>query len=289
MAGQSRRGVVTRRALCGALGLVAVLPSRPRAAEAASAWSVGEHARVRLIDAGPLPTDARRRLAGLQIELDPGYLTYWRSPGEAGVPPSLDTAGSANLKGATLLFPAPRRYSEDGVEAFGYKDAVLFPLLVDATEAGKPLDLHAALSFGVCERQCLPGRAAVRLPLSGDGGSPEAALVREALARVPATAAVGESGALAIMAVGGVAGDDELTVLARTTETDMPSLFAEAGDPWFVQAGPGLWMNNGTLRYVLKVLAKPPEPAALPLRLTLVGTERAIEVAVTLDAPPPKP
>ena len=87
----------------------------------------------------------------------------------------------------------------------------------------------------------------------------------------------------------GVAGDDELAVLARTDEADVPALFAEAPDPWFVQARAGLWLNNGTLRYALRVLAKPPEPAALPLRLTLVGAERAIAVTATLDAPVPKP
>ena len=87
----------------------------------------------------------------------------------------------------------------------------------------------------------------------------------------------------------GVAGDATLTVRARTAGADVPSLFAEAPDPWFVQAGEGLWSNDGSLRYTLKVVAKPPERAALPLRLTLVGADAAIEVPVTLDAPPPTP
>lgn len=280
----------TRRMVLAGLAVGAVA-ARAAAAEpgGASDWSAGDHFRVRLIDAGPSPRDAGQRLAGIQVELDPGYLTYWRSPGEAGVPPSASFAGSDGLKTATLLFPAPDRYSEGGTEAIGYKDAVLFPVLVVPKDAAKPVDLHMSLDFGICERLCLPARAQAALRLDRDGTSPEAGLVRDALARVPVLAQLGEAGPLVVTAVEGKAGDDTLGVLVRAQGSAVPMLFAEAPDPWFVQAGEGLWTNAGLLRYQVAVLAKPTDPAPLPLRLTLVGGEGAIEVPVTLDAPPANP
>ena len=285
-----RRGP-TRRAVVAGLGLLTAASGSARAQAVAgvSDWSVIDHARMRLIDAGIAPRDPAARLVGLQIDLDPGYLTYWRSPGEAGVPPTARFAGSKGLQTATLLFPAPGRYSEDGTEAIGYKDGVVFPILVRSAEAGTPVELKLALDFAICERLCLPARAKATLALGGDGAGPEAELVRDALARVPAPARLGGAGALAITAVDGLAGDATLAVRVRTTGTDEPTMFAEAPDPWFVQAGEGLWSSDGSLRYTLKVAAKPPERAALPLRLTLVGADAAIEVPVTLDPPPETP
>lgn len=283
----------TRRAVVAGLGLVATAPSlgRVSAGEApgVSDWSVGDHARVRLIDAGADPRDAARRLVGLQVELDPGYLTYWRSPGEAGVPPTVSFAGSTGLKAATLLFPVPGRYSEDGTEAIGYKDGVVFPVLITPEDAGKPVELKVAMDFALCERQCLPAKAGAGLVLGRDSASPEAGLVRDALARVPTPARLGDAGALAITAVDGLAGQPTLTVRARTGGADVPTLFVEAPDPWFVQTGEGLWSNDGSLRYTLTVVAQPPDRAPLPLRLTLAGADAAIEVPVTLDPPPPTP
>lgn len=285
-------GWPTRRMV---LAAIALSPAAARAAAAGepdggvSDWSVGDHFRVRLIDAGFSPRDAARRLAGIQVELDPGYLTYWRSPGEAGVPPIASFAGSGGLKTATLLFPAPGRYSEGGTEAIGYKDGVLFPVLVTPEAADKPVDLRMSLDFGICERLCLPARAQASLRLAGDGSSPEAGLVRDALARVPVVAHLGDAGPLTITAVEGKAGDDTVVVTVRVQGSAVPALFAEAPDPWFVQAGEGLWTNAGLLRYKVAVLAKPADPVPLPLRLTLVGGEAAIEVSVTLDPPPPTP
>ncbi|MDX7952088.1 protein-disulfide reductase DsbD family protein [Lichenihabitans sp. Uapishka_5] len=255
----------------------------------ASDWSVLDHARVRLIDAGPVPGGGTGRLAGLQVQLDPGYLTYWRSPGEAGLPPSLVTAGSTDLKSAALMFPAPDRYSEGGIEAIGYKDEVVFPVLVTPAAADKPVGLKLGFDFGICERLCLPAHAAMSVTLDHDGTAPEAGIVRDAYARVPHRMGVGDPGSLVVTAVQGKADGAPVTVHVRSTSSDVPMLFAEAPDPWFVKAGEGLWSSDGSLTYRVVVSGAPADPAPLPLRLTLVGGDGAIEVGVTLDAPPPKP
>ena len=161
---------IGRRAFVGCLAVATLGFGVSRASAGGSGdvsdWVVGPHARVRLIDAGP---DQGRRLAGVEIQLDPGYLTYWRTPGEAGLPPTADFSGSQNLAGAVLRFPAPARYDEAGVEAFGYRDQVIFPVDVVPADPHGPVTLAVALSFAVCANLCLPANAALRLALGGSG------------------------------------------------------------------------------------------------------------------------
>ena len=99
----------------------------------ATQWAAGAKSEVRLVA-------ARGDLAGLEIRLAPGAVTYWRDPGDAGLPPTFDFAGSANLASAAPVFPAPKRIPEaDGGVAYGYDSAVTFPIRVvaaDAAEAG---------------------------------------------------------------------------------------------------------------------------------------------------------
>ncbi len=287
---------LSRRALLSAAALGLTSAARPgRAADLSgvSDWSTSVHARVRLIDAGPASPgqpDDGKRLAGIEVQLDSQYLTYWRSPGEAGVAPVAVFDGSTNVADATLLYPAPRRFEEDGTEAIGYKQGVVFPLVVTATDHGKPVTLALTLSFAVCERQCLPVEAKATLLLDGEGKTPEAGLVQAAKAAIPVERAVGQvEGSLVITSVERASDPNVITVLAKTTDNDVPLLFAEAPDPWFVQASGGLWMNDGTIKFAVKVLAQPADPAPLPLRLTLVGVEKAIDVALSLDAPAHKP
>ncbi|HCX68676.1 MAG TPA: hypothetical protein DHK64_14410, partial [Rhodobiaceae bacterium] len=57
--------------------------------------------------------------AGLHLELSKGWKTYWRSPGEVGIPPSIDWAGSENIENVEFLWPAPERFTAFGIENFG--------------------------------------------------------------------------------------------------------------------------------------------------------------------------
>ena len=78
--------------------------------------------------------DAHLR-AGIEIKMQPGWKTYWRYPGDSGVPPAFDFSGSENLKTATVLYPAPHLFTDETGQSLGYKDAVIFPL-VDFAAAG---------------------------------------------------------------------------------------------------------------------------------------------------------
>ncbi len=276
--------MLSRRKLLSAL-VLAGLPTSAGFSEAraddVSDWVEAGHARVRLIDAG---RDGGQRLAGLQIQLDPNYLTYWRTPGEAGLPPTADFAGSRNLASARLLFPAPQRFDEGGAEAFGYKDEVIFPLSVVPADPAKPVALSLSLSFAVCADLCLPASAAVRLDLTGSGDSPEAGLVRDAVRLVPVRQPLDGPGALAIEAIQRGSSPDRAIVLARAPAGTAAALFCETPSPWFIQVGEGRPAGEGRIAFELSVIEGDKTPARIPATLTLAAAERAIETTVQLDA-----
>src|SRR5204863_4376156 len=109
------------------------------------------HYEARLIS-GETQNDIWR--AGLDLTLDPGWKTYWRMPGDAGIPPQFDWSGSSNVKSVTVLWPAPTRFTDDGGETGGYKGRVVFPLDMIAEDTGTPVTFKRAPRLGVCYIIC---------------------------------------------------------------------------------------------------------------------------------------
>src|SRR3954462_15184157 len=119
-------------------------------AEDASPWQRDTHSAVRLL-AGP-----RRGavlLGDMAIQLQPGRHTYWRTPGDSGVPPRFDFSKSENVEAVTVLWPAPAKF-EDGAGgySFGYRDQIVMPLRIVPKNADKPVRLRAAIDYAVCEK-----------------------------------------------------------------------------------------------------------------------------------------
>jgi DsbC/DsbD-like thiol-disulfide interchange protein len=129
-------------------------------------------------------TEQGKWRAGLDITLHDGWKTYWRVPGDAGVPPQFDWSRSRNAKSVTMLWPAPRRFTDEGGETIGYKDRVVFPVDVAANDPGQPIELALDAFLGVCEKICIP----VKLEMSLVQSKPEpadASLIAAFAARVP--------------------------------------------------------------------------------------------------------
>ncbi len=137
----------------------------------ASAWIETEQTRVRLLSAQPALGSGDVQL-GLQFELQPGWKIYWRSPGDAGFPPSLDWKDSTNLKSAALHWPAPTRFSVLGLETLGYKKQVVLPITATPAKAESDLDLKAQLRYLVCDEICIPYETNLSLTLPAGSASP---------------------------------------------------------------------------------------------------------------------
>ena len=185
-----------RRRLLSLLGLAAIFAcgaadaTRGQAASA-TPWTASTNSKVRLV-AGEVGEQAgRARLTGIQLRMDPGWKTYWRNPGDTGMPPEFDWTGSKNLKSAEVLYPAPHRFDDAGGAAVGYGEDVLFPVKLTPERDGEPIELKVAFSYGLCKDLCVPNEVTLSLDLPAGGATGEALLLETALAQVPKPAAAG--------------------------------------------------------------------------------------------------
>ena len=259
-------------ALAAALSLV--LPDAPAfAADAFSTdWALAAKSQARLIAGGG-------DLAGFEIALSPGAITYWRDPGDAGLPPTLDFSASDNVASVEPEFPAPKRIKEaDGGEAFGYDTNVVFPLRVRPRDPTKPATLKLNADFAVCEKVCLPAKAHLELKLSSAPGSPHADAIDAALAAVPRPVEPKDFGALEAL------GADSWRLCSAHADGLPRDLFVEAPEGWWVKTAPARAEERRDC-FTLTIGDKPKD-AALPvtLRLTLTGGAGAVET--TMQAAP---
>lgn len=177
------------------LALVLALYISPaRAAQPQTPWVKTFHSELRLISAKKRGLDGRSVLfAGIHLRLDKKWKTYWRSPGDAGLPPSLDWSGSRNIKSVRILWPGPERFADPFGSSIGYQDEVVFPLAVEPIDADKRVDIKVKFYFAVCKDICAPAEAELKLTL-GAKATPHESLLSKYLALVPAKIASGMPG-----------------------------------------------------------------------------------------------
>lgn len=122
-------------------------------------------------------------IAGLRIRLAPGWKTYWRVPGEGGIPPHFNLAGSKNIRVFTPHMPRPTVYNDQGMLSIGYSDEVVFPLQMATDSPQDPIQLRGVMKIGVCEAVCIPADVPLNAILPAPGQP--SAMVRAALSELP--------------------------------------------------------------------------------------------------------
>jgi DsbC/DsbD-like thiol-disulfide interchange protein len=255
-----------------ALGLVAsLLP-------AGAAMAGAERYRLRLI-AGD-PDDGTLR-AGVDIELADGWKTYWRMPGDAGVPPQFDWSQSKNVKAIEMLWPAPARFIDAGGETVGYKDRVVFPLRITPQRPGDPVELRLEMFFGVCKDICIPVGERVGLR-SWQGGASAETLISSFERRVPVR--IDRSSALratrAYLLAGEEGGLDLVLALSSSPPPDL-DIFVEGSGTSYFRAP----RRRGE-RTLLISIAGSPAPEKIKgaaLKLTFAGENIALEQDITVE------
>jgi len=123
----------------------------------------GDFSALRLMNAG---LEDGQWKAGIQITMQPGWKTYWRVPGESGVPPQFDWTATENAGNMHVDMPVPKRFRDDNGEGIGYQGTVVFPVSVTPAVAGEPVRLSLQAFYAVCNDICVPVQAQVSLELS---------------------------------------------------------------------------------------------------------------------------
>jgi DsbC/DsbD-like thiol-disulfide interchange protein len=133
-----------------------------------------------ILGAGLLPgwrTEAGSHIAALHLQLAPGWKTYWRSPGEAGLPPVFDWERSENLGRVEVHWPRPRLFDLNGLATIGYDGAVVLPVEIWPAAAGASIAAAATVHLGVCRDICVPVTISVAADLPGDQVAPDARIL----------------------------------------------------------------------------------------------------------------
>lgn len=265
-----------------AFPLVAAIAS---AGAAIGNWAGEGNAKVRLVAAGV--DGAGRLAAGIEIILEPGWKTYWRTPGDAGVAPITDFAASSNISGPVeVAFPVPHRLDDGYAVTNVYEDRVVFPLSASVVDPAFATTLVLALDIGVCAEICIPEHYDLRLAVAPD----ESDIVAEAILAEARTTLPGEpvDGTFAVVDVTLAGGTDKRPVFAfDVVALDIADaeIFVEGPVDWY-PAPPTLVStkgNLGTYNVEFSRLGAKTLLGGNTFRVTVVSVGRAIEDSVTLD------
>ena len=251
-------------------------------AQDSSPWLRDSHSAMRLL-AGS--RSGAVLLGGIAFQIDPGWKTYWRNPGDSGVPPRFDFSKSDNVEAVTILWPAPMKFPDGaGGTSLGYQKHVVLPLRIVAKNPGEPVTLRAAINYAVCEKLCIPVEANAELAFTSVASTEDATLFA-ALDTVPKPASVGDPNPLTIR---DVKRDGATAVLVDVAAPDgAVNLFVEGPTPDWALPVPKLVEHSppGVKRFAFELDGLPPgtKPEGAALKLTLVGGDRAYEFNVNLN------
>lgn len=276
------------------LATILVLSGAPAWAQQAamSPWSRGDHSSLRLIAGATSPSGKQR--VGVEIVMEPGYKTYWRSPGDYGAPPRFDWSGSVNVGGLDVRWPAPERFNDGAGHSIGYVGEVVIPVSVQPTDPTKPVMVVLALDYAICNKICIPVKGEARLWLEPGVTAVTSPRLEMFEARVPVPVrpgaqrdGLGVNDARIDMAIPEPGLRFNLAVPADGRVEDV-----------FVE-GPGQWsfakpvltpQQDGTVLAQLRIKERPKGAAGpLPFIVTLRGTPQPVEARLELDIPASKP
>lgn len=219
------------------------------------------------------------QMAGLRLTMAPGWKTYWRAPGDAGIPPSFDWSGSGNFAGARIFWPRPDVFSVNGMRSIGYKHEVVLPIELTPGTPGHPIRLNGVIELGVCQDICVPVelRLRARLPAA----TPDPASIRRAMAQRPVP---GDQAGVGAVICTAEPISDGMRLTARIAMPPMGGseiAVIEASDP-------GIWVSEAKVsrqgnRLVAVADLVPPQgrPFALDrsaVRITLLSGNKAVDI-----------
>jgi DsbC/DsbD-like thiol-disulfide interchange protein len=259
------------------------------AAASASPWMSSFNSKVRLLSGTVDDQGSPALLGGVQLRMDPGWKTYWRNPGDSGVPPSFDWTGSKNLKRAEVLYPIPHRFADAGGTAVGYDNEVVFPVRLIPEKEGEPIELKLVFAYGLCKDLCIPNEQSLSLTIPADAGKGDSLLLGNSLARVPKQGGSGLLPQVSGMEANLDGATPELIIDAvfppNAAATD---LFIDGGDVYIPVPKPLGGPVDGKQRFAV-TFASPEEAAAVKgktLRLTLVSDRGSTDTMWTTDSRP---
>lgn len=239
-----------------------------------SAWFETQGAKIRLI-ALPSPNGTVID-AGLQIELEKGWKTYWRSPGASGLPPQLDFSGSRNIAATSLGFPVPKTFRDGNGLTAGYDKSITLPIKIEPLFAERPVVINMTGIIGLCEEICVPVQ--FQLSLTEDGKGISTADVASALFQTTLDKMNSPGDNMKIMSAR--VKNQNLIVEAKVPQiVTNASLMVEGPASWYLTPVNSKTIENGTALFEvdLRDVPKDADPTSTELTFSLVAGGQGIE------------
>lgn len=279
------RNISVMRAWIALVVFLFCLAPAQAAGARASSWAEFREVRVRLLMLEPAPGDTSIR-GGIGIRLEPDFKTYWRNPGDSGVPPMADITGSEGISGFELAFPMPTRFDDGaGGHSWGYKSDIILPFTAKR-EGNGPIRLVMKLDFAVCGTMCIPLSATLTLAPGQSQPEEVSAALKRAHERLPKLLSPTEMSerVTARRVPNAEKPSFELEIRHDADKTEF-ALFAEARGYFHVadatRKSPGL--------YLVKLMGRPSPGMGGkfgPVRLTFGTKNNASEGVIDLDGLP---
>jgi len=217
--------------------------------------------------------------AALRLTLADGWKTYWRAPGDSGIPPRIDWGRSQNLGGATITWPAPEVFDQDGTRTIGYKHQLVLPIRIAPAKTDKPVRLKGRIDFGVCSDICIP--ADLRFDHELDAAAPRNPAIAAAIAARPLSEhEAGVTSATCRLEPGPDGLRVTATVNVPPTGGDEMLVF-EPSDPAIWASEAKVSRKGGVLTATSDLIHTDGKAYALDrsgLRMTVLGRSRAVDI-----------
>ncbi len=219
-------------------------------------------------------------MSGIRFELKTGWHTYWRTPGDAGIPPSFDLSNSRNLKAAQIVWPRPEIYEQNGLRSIVYHDHVVLPLQVAPKTKGKDIQLNAQIEIGVCKDICIPKTLNISARLPADSNTRDGRIAASLADRAYSGSEAGAQNVRCRISPDA----DGVTLQARL---DLPrvgkgeAMIIETANPLLWIAQPKMTRSGNTLTAQTQIQHVEDAPFMInrsALRITVLSDQRAVEI-----------
>ena len=165
------------RCCAAALWLAALtLPSVLAAQNSSKAVVTTPQVRAELLAHAPDGADSGKTVwLGLQLTHQPDWHTYWRNPGDSGLPITVQWTLPAGISAGDIAWPLPKKIPIGNLANYGFDGTVLLPVPLTISQDFKPgltnneIEVKLKANWLVCRKECIPeeGEFALKVPVKG--------------------------------------------------------------------------------------------------------------------------
>lgn len=218
-------------------------------------------------------------VAALRLTLPEGWKTYWRAPGDAGIPPRFDWRGSRNVGSVSITWPTPEVFDQNGLQTIGYTTRMVLPIEITPTRADRPIRLKGKMEFGMCKEVCIP--AALKFDHNVNADAPRNPVVVAALAERPFSATEGKVRNAACRLSPTKDGMQITAQITMPTAGGREVVVIEPGNPALWSAGTVTKRAGNTLTATTELVNTGSGSFALDrsnIRITVLGQNHSVDI-----------